>query len=311
MNAPSNIERTCGTSIVAAGLLTGLLVAVGCEPSLTVFTPSDQYHYSLFGVLNVAADTQIIRVEPLADSMQFGAPRTLDATVNLENLDTDMRVTLEDSVARVGARETQVHNFWTTHPIQAGTSYQLSVQRDGETMTTATITTPPRPPELSHDSTFFLPCVFPPSESRERTGNSFVITVQDVEAIAGADVIYPILLETPQGMVEQRRTFSHYESVMEVEGAFEVPIFYQQELVNLNPDPPSGLELECAGRDDFAHPYALVAVSAGGPNWPEWDGLPIDRIARPDSFSNVQGGHGFVGGIYSDTIRVPIVDRPS
>lgn len=288
-----------------------LSLTTGCDPSAEILSPSDRYRFSLFGVLNVSADTQIVRVEPLGDTTQIGTPPTLPATVLLENLDTGTQVTLNDSFVAVGNSDIRVHNFWTTHSIHPSTSYRVSVQKEGETVTTASTRTPANAPDLSYTPEFYLPCIFPPPTSSDdyRDENTFTVTVRHVESVAAAQVIYPITIASPgQSPSKTLYRFDHYDALEEKDTHFEVPIFYRPDLAGLHPT--SGMEPACIGPERFTHPYAMVAVAAGGPDWPEWQGASLDEIARPDTFSNVQGGHGFVGGVYSDTIRVPLQERP-
>jgi len=313
MARSSTHHQPFARSIVASLLAAALLLVPGCQdPTVDVLRPSDQFQFSLFGALDVAADTQVIRVEPLGDSTQIGAPETLGATVVLENLDSGEQIPLNDSLTNLGV---PVHNLWTTRPIQPSTSYRVVVQSEGEPVTTATTTTPSQAPTLSRtvrpDTALRLPCVFPvnPNNSR-RAANTFTVTATNIEEVAAVRVRYPI----PSAPRRARRFFNHSDGIENDDGEFIVSVFYRRDLVISNPDLPSPgnpmLQEECAGMDDFARPYAFVVVSAGGPDWPEWRGLPLDQIARPDSFSNVQGGHGFVGGIYSDTITVPVAERP-
>ncbi|MFB6097830.1 MAG: hypothetical protein ABEK84_01690 [Salinibacter sp.] len=294
----------------AAVLVATLLLTPGCDPTVKVLRPSAQYQYSLFGVLNVAADTQVIRVEPLGDTTQIGAPPSIDATVLLKDLSTGEEVVLHDSIGRVGTQNVRVHNFWTTHPIRPSTTYRISVRENGRTVTTATPTTPSNAPDLSHSNTLLLPCIYPTPANSKRGLNTFVVTARNVNRIAVADVIYPVTYQSERGPVATFNDFSHYGSIEEEGERFRIYYFYRRELTNLNPDPPPGPRKECAGFEEFTHPYALAAVAAGGPDWPdEWRGLPLDQIVSPDTFSNVRGGHGYVGGIYSDTIRVPLRRR--
>lgn len=294
-------------SVPVALVVAALLLAPGCDPTVEVLRPSDQYRYSLFGVLNVAADTQVVRVEPLGDRTQIGAPPNLDATVLLKNLDTGEQVSLNDATTTVGPDDALVHNFWTTHPINSSTSYRVAVQEEGDTVTEVTTTTPARAPTLSHNNDFLLPCIFPDTPANQKKPqNTFVVTAQDVDRIAVADVIYPITY----GSVQTLNDYSHYGNIEREGEFFRIPVFYRPDLADLNPDPPPGPRKECAGFEEFTHPYAFVAVASGGPNWPEeWRGLPFSQIASPDTFSNVQGGHGYVGGIHSDTIKVPLRAR--
>lgn len=290
-----------------------LLTVPGCDPEVDVLRPSDQYRYSLFGALDVAADTQVIRVDPIDDTTQIGSSSELSVDVFLENLDTGERVPLHDSLTTLirGQRTIQVHNFWTTYQIQAATSYRVTVRKDGETVTSATTTTPAGPPVLDHDDGFRFPCLFPDQcegDGERVEDNTFNVIVRDVQHVAEATVIYPITRVYQRDTLRRRHEFSHYKDVTDEGSFFEIPVFYRPELVDI--DPSTAPEQTCASRHDFTHPYALVAVAAGGPTWPaSWQGEPSDLIAQPDTFSNVQGGHGFVGAVYSDTIRVPIEDR--
>lgn len=302
-------------AVVAAAVSTlALLSLPGCDPEVDVLRPSEQHRYSLFGALDVAADTQVIRVDPIYDTTQVGAPSELPVNVVLENLDTGEQVLLHDSLTTLpqGDRTIQVHNFWTSHPIQTSTSYRVAVREDGATITSATTTTPSGKPALDHDNAFLLPCIFPDQcgdNSENIEENTFRITVQNVQHVAGVNVIYPITRALPGDTLRLRHEFSYYAAVEDKGSFFEVPIFYRPELVDI--DPGTAPVQTCASRTDFTHPYALVAIAAGGPTWPEhWRGEPLDLVAQPDTFSNVRGGHGFVGGVYSDTIKVPIADRP-
>lgn len=309
----SLLHRQFALPLLASLLAAALLLVPGCkDPTVDVLRPSDQFRFSLFGVLDVAADTQVVRIEPLGDSTQIGAPRDLGATAFLENLESGEQIPLQDSLTDLGV---SVHNLWTTHPIQPSTSYRIVVQSESETVTTATTTTPPRPPNLSHtarpDTALRLPCVFPVNPNNERkAANTFTVTAKDVETIAAVRVRYPI----PSAPTTAPRFFNHSGSVERQEnGDLTVSVFYRRNLVTSNPDLPSPgdpmLQPTCVELSDFSRPYARVVVSTGGPDWPAWRGLPLDQIARPDSFSNVQGGHGFVGGIYTDTIEVPVTER--
>ena len=287
----------------AATVLAAMLILGGCDPSATVLNPSDQYRFSVFGTLNVAADTQVLRVEPLGDAVQLGGREDLDATVLLENLETGTQVALADSFETIGQGEARFHNFRTTHPIRPDTEYRVSVRVDETPVTTATTTTPARPPALRHDpgstddKPFLLPCRTGSIGELIESENTFTLRADSAESIAAVRVRYPI---------DPSRRVSHYEDVehFEREDLYRISIYYGRDLSR------STLQgAVCPARSQFAPPHAVVDVTAGGPDWPDWRGVSLNEIARPDTFTNVQGGHGFVGGIYSDTIQVPIRQR--
>lgn len=297
------------TPVLAIAVAAVLLLVPGCkDPTVDVFRPTDQFQFSLFGTLDVAADTQVVRVESLDDSIQVGAPPTLDATLLLENLDSGEQIRLQDSLATFGPEPVVVHNFWTTHSIEPSTSYRVAVRREGEPVATVTTTTPARPPDLAVSGTALeLPCTFPEDPNDQlKPQNSFTVAARNVDRIASVVVTYPI----PDAAPYVPRSVPHLKGVKKFEDLFRITVFYRPDLVALNPDQATpSREPSCASQSDFARPFVKVAVAAGGPDWPKWRGAPLNEIARPDSFSNVQGGHGFVGATYSDTIEVPVLGR--
>jgi len=298
------------STTLIAGLVLCLVCATGCETGVEVLRPSDEFRFSLFGILDVAKDTQFVRVEPLADTIQVGAPEDIEAQVFLENLDTGTRVALRDSFATVAGGIAQVHNFWTTHPIQPSTSYRILVEKEGTAVTTATTTTPEQPPELVHgpdstrDKAFRLPCVLDNRGRPVESQNTFSFRVFGVPSIAAVQILYTIDRPTRDRPVTRRFDWLEDARPRSNDPGFRVSVFYGKDLNNLNQQGRG-----CIPRTRFARPFAAAAVTAGGPEWPDWQEASIDDIARPDTFSNVSGGHGFVGGVYTDTVRIPIQVR--
>ena len=310
MQLSASFGRQYGRPALAAVLGTLLLLTGACDPSVTVLQPSDQYRFSLFGTLDVAADTQVVRVEPLGDTTRIGAPPDLGASVVLQNLDAGTQVTLDESFEVVSGGIARVHNVRTTDSILPGTTYRLSVQVDGEPVTTATTTTPAQAPTLKHepdstdDKPFLLPCALNLQGEPVPPENTFSLRALGLENLAAVKVRYPVKLDGER--VASFTQFNHYDdAAYNAKSEFyRVSVFYGRDLLTLNER-----DRGCPSRSGFAKPYAIVTVVAGGPDWPDWRGVSLDDLARPDTFSNVEGGHGFVGGIYSDTIRVSIRPR--
>lgn len=295
-----------------AALLLSVWVLVGCDPSVDVLQPSNAYRYSVFGVLDVAADTQAFRVEALDDSVQVGAPADFEGAVVLKNLDTGSSTALRDSFMVVGTSNDRFHNFWTAHSVTADTRYRLSVREEGRIVASATTKTPPRPPELMRDTTFYLPCLPPASDGGLRPGNTFTLTARGVNRVAAVQVTYPVAVLVPEEEDPRVRsaTFNYTSMLRKVQGStFEVPVAYRPALTSLNPDPPPSGPA-CISQSEFTKQKATARVSTAGPRWPDWRSVPLNQIARPDSFTNVKNGVGFVGSIYSDTIQIPLQARP-
>ena len=295
---------------VIAGLVLGLACATGCDTRVDVLQPSDEFQFSLFGTLDVARDTQIVRVEPLGDTTRIGAPAEIDARVVLENVDTGTRVAMQDSFATVGGGIGRVHNFWTTHPIRPGTSYRILVEQEGTAVATATTTTPEQPPELIHepnstrDRAFKLPCRLN-NQGRPLEGpNTFSFRIFETSSVAAVKILYTVERSPRTPPETSRINWLDGARRREEAPGFRVSVFYGKDLANLNRE-----GVGCISRSQLAHPFASAAVTAGGPDWPDWQEASLDEIARPDTFSNVSGGHGFVGGVYTDTVRIPVEVR--
>lgn len=290
-------------AVPSAALVSLLVLFVGCDPSVDVLEPSEEYQYSLFGTLDVAADTQKIRVESFEDPISVGATPSFPGRVQLKNMETGAQVTLHDSLVTVGA-DIRAHNFWTTHPIQPSTEYRVVVQVDGETVTSATTTTPDSSMSVRFGTGVRLPCV--------GQRNEFELSFEGAERVAAVQVTYPITLTQGSGADAHvyDSTRVRYDHLHETRDPFTIPVDYGSDLVNLNDeDPTTSRGTGCIPRDRFFHDYVWVTVADGGADWPDWLGVPLNELARPDSFSNVEGGHGYVGGIYSDTVKVPVRQR--
>lgn len=266
----SPFSRVVDASLRARSLI-GLvclfvLVAVGCDT--TVPTPSNKYAYSLYGVLDPARDTQWVRVEPLNTPTSEGAPKSLDATVTLENLDTGQAWRLRDSLMVVQTEPH--HNFWTTAPIRPGTSYRLTARRPDGATTQAETATPSQPPNITYPN--------PDTEG-------FSVFVEESGELAGLLVRYFAF--------GRARDVSYYDRLTRTDRGYSVGI---------NP----AWDLEKLGLPSVDS--AKVIAGTGGPDWPEWGryyDATVGEIAQPDTFSNVEGGFGMVAGVYTETKSFP------
>lgn len=138
----SAFSRSLLCSCVAFSLL---LFASACDQTFEPLIEHDRY-FSIFGVLNPAADTQWIRVTPIRDLLTTSTlPGPIEAVVTLEDLSTGQIVTLSDSLFAYGvtnldhSQHRYAYNFWTTHPIRPGATYRLTVTRSDGTKSSATV----------------------------------------------------------------------------------------------------------------------------------------------------------------------------
>lgn len=278
--------------LLGGAVLGVVLLLGGCDTSVQAVVPSDRYHYSVFGVLNPVEDTQWVRVEPLAASTSAGAPSTLDVTVTLEKLSNGRTWTLRDSLMEVFEGEPQ-HNFWTTATIEPGTSYRLTVANsDGDT-TQAQTTTPSAPPEVTPLGPIRLPCL-------DTDGaNTFDVRVDGSKELAGLKVRY---FQNFRGVPLTFLFDSYADAERRDDTVYTATVNYLEDLRTTN----QTRSRQCIA--DSAH----VIAAAGGPDWPEWaryNDASISEVARPDSFSNVKGGHGMFSGVYTSRATVSVEER--
>jgi len=270
--------------------LSGL--AGGCDATVEPVTESDRT-YSVYALLDPAADTQFVRVEALRDDTPIGAPDTIDAAVTLRNRDSGRVISLRDSLTTVGLG-IPTHVFWTDASLAPGATYDLVVERSDGAASSATITLPSSPPDLSFDEPPLLPCVDAQNEGRAE----FLAYATGADRLAGAYALYPVL-----GELARR---ANYRDIVLQRDTFRIPVDHVQDLQAIA-DGQGPEDLGCPPRSAFATDSVFVAVATAGPDWPPGiDSLSIDALARPDVAQNVENGAGLVGGIYTDTLGVPI-----
>lgn len=124
------------------------LLAAACD---NAFEPiaEGEVHFSVFGYLDAAADTQWVRVMPIRP-LSVTTPGAYGVDVTLQDVATGRRVALRDSLFRfsdythdqLGSEGLWVHDFWTTEPIEPGATYRFAALRPGQDPAEATVAVP-------------------------------------------------------------------------------------------------------------------------------------------------------------------------
>jgi hypothetical protein len=248
-------------------MLATALVA-GCDYPFQPFRENTETFFSIFGQLDLNADTQWIRVMPVRQDL-FLEPRPIDAVVTLEHLVSGRMVTLGDSLftfrdealGGVG----YAYNFWTTERLEPGAGYRLKAVRSDGATTTALVTMP-RPMELS----FRVGAV------------PFGSLLVHADHVAFVDVIHHFV-GGGDWAVAQRK------------GAFVDPTTYgigtDLFITNIEGTPPAFT----AAKE--------IRVTTAPSDWPYRSSTKELAAALLDTIpSNVTGGFGFVGGVETRTI---------
>jgi len=286
--------------IVELALL--LLLASGCSDTFEPFKVGSDLHFSVFGYLNAAADTQWVRVTPIRQSV-FTKPGKLDATVTLEDMATGATTELNDSVFGFapsadaeGAAESWVHNFWTNVPIEYGATYQLSVVGADGSTTTATVPMPDELREVDIEGRLI------------RTGGGrFSSTTQQyivrvpAKHVALVEVIHYVANDGPGG---QAGTFTPCTLAPEVPRVYSIrqPVSGTTTVgdtteIGISANLQSGLPGSgCViGRRE-------VLVASSGSQWPSGSHFSASALTGGGVSLVLDGGVGFVGGVATRTV---------
>jgi hypothetical protein len=239
-----------------AALLAALALAA-CETALDPIEASGRF-YSLSGTLDASADTQWVRVEPVAGAVGSSA-EPLDVRVTLAG--SGGTVVLSQRV--VAFESGPAHLFWTTADVEPGTTYDLAAERpDGATTRTAVRVPEAFPAPTLIDGEFQCP------------------TQVYVQAERVVDVV---AIYEPQGGGPSR--FSKRMSLTTVDGGRQrAQIYYGDDARRMDRDPLPDASVQ-----------AEVLVAVGTDDWPAE--ATLETASIPGRPGLVENGVGFVGGV--------------
>ncbi len=273
------------TQTVAAPWLPALLVAVlllaRCDTAFNPIQESD-FHFSVFGFLDAAADSQFIRISPVRDSIAL-APGPIDAVVTLEHLASGRTIPFRDSLFtfQTSLDERLAYNFWSSEPIAHEATYRLTVTRSDGAASTATVTLPPPYP----DPELLLP------DQRDTPVPSFTAAIRATGVERLADLRIVISFHQQGESLENTGTvtISYLDRVAVVGGNLGVQFRPYNDFFSRVPG--------CPIVDDVQ-----VFIAAAGPEWPDFMTIDDETLALADVVTNVENGIGFLGGVSRKTL---------
>lgn len=127
------------SSVNRAGVFIFLLMVLGCDNSIQP-TEEESAGYSIYGKLDLLADSNFIRVNDLNTALLASQTEQFEGKVFLENRNTGSTEKLP--FRRVLFNDVYVYNFYTTQTIEDGTDYRVYVNRNGITESEASVSTP-------------------------------------------------------------------------------------------------------------------------------------------------------------------------
>lgn len=249
------------------------LALAACEVTFDPIDESDLV-YSMSGYLDASADTQWVRIEDVAPTVEAD-PGLLDAEVTLTDLASGAETLFVQEVRTFATGP--AHLFRTTTPIELGATYRLDARRGDGATTSTTV-------EIPADGSFTVEV-----ESGRFTCPT-VVTIQGAGRVADVQARYQV---ARNGRAIDYR-FAHIDRLDEVGNGFDIGrIYFGEDARRMNLDPLSFPELI---RSDV-----VVAVSTEA--WPAPAGLTLEGALLATVGAGVENGLGFVGGVV--TKRIP------
>ena len=252
-----------------------------CDESFTPLAENDKYFFTIYGYLDVMADTQWVRVGRVRDKI-YQTDKDINATVTLINLDTGQEFSLNDSLFVIENPNTPddyiYRNFWTLEPILPTSNYKIQVTgNDGKT-SSATIQTP----EIFPEPEFERPYVV----VRELDHPAEVVLEWEVRNDRNGDIKrfrFPYTERAFTNPGENGKLF------IRIDPAEHIPYLFR-----VIPD-----EDNLTGYGEITILSLQLKVVSAGPEWINFSELDSEVIALPDYTSNIQNGVGYFVGTVS------------
>ncbi len=271
-------------------LLLSYLFIMGCDDTFEPLQENDQYHFSIYGYLDVSADTQWVRVMPVREDIYI-EPKPIDAVVTLEHMESGESVVMNDSL--FSFPQGYAWNFWTTTALKSSQTYRLTAVSSSGSTSYAMISLP---------DDFETPLVHIRFVGQERTPTLTSIYIQGVERLADIRTVFygPMSESGETNMTD----ISHLkDSTRSGSGRWQVyvnPLEDFQYLTTFLPFKPPVLLTEYLTP---VSPYKpKIYFASAGPGYHFFPSIDEKIIALPDGVSNVINGVGYVAGIISKTV---------
>lgn len=255
--------------------LCAFILTVGCDQTFEPLQENDKYHFSIYGTLDAAADTQWVRIGIPRGNINE-KPDPAGITVILEHVETGQSAVMQDSLVASG----NVLNYWTTMPLENEHTYRIKAERDDGKSSWVTVTMPEELPTplVTHNNV---------------SPFGFNIYIDDSVELADLQSKWYVLLYPQTERFKKIYTFTYRNSIIHVPtygGAWYAFANTTEERQHITKNT----------NENFTVLHRQFFVAAGGPEW-------IDDISSIDDLeyfldgtaSNVENGLGYVVGIDS------------
>ncbi len=277
------------SALIPAALVLSAVFLFGCESAVDPYVGTTE-PYTLWGVMNSDADTQLVRVFSIEREPGIDRPGDIDAAVSSTDLTTGEHVEWRHREVTFEEGETG-HVFWAPFRPQHGHDYRLEVVRSDGSRSTADVTVPP-PVEIELNTAV------------ERSTLPVRI-IGDAPHIIGVEVRYEANNLPPETAwpldrkahppVTHPVDVSYQDEVQRVEDgwAFDIKMQRDYEIVQSEYE---GACLVTAGAPGIVLRRVELRLVAADSAWYPPDGIfDPEVLIQPNALSNVENGFGFFG----------------
>lgn len=269
-----------------------VLIMSGCETTFEPMQQNDEYSFTMYGYLDVNADTQWVRTMPIGETL-IPTNATHDGTeVTITREKTNELIPLNDSLF-IFSDNARVWNYWASQKIYPDEEYTITaVDVDGNQSTSRITTT----------SAFDYPEV----EYTEKAEEG-IVTGSSIDPIVTAEMIYTLQMITPMGCTpEFELTLSSMDEILRFpNGNYQfgidndIRIARELKILEFAYVPPT-FNLS----DHVRVNKRVLFIATGNEDWLDIFDLSPQERRIPDVMTNVEEGTGLIVGIASRTVEI-------
>lgn len=271
-----NQERRSPFKFTLLFAISCILTFSSCEDSFDPLEENNKYHFSIYGTLDAAVDTQWVRIGVPRGNMNE-TPDPDGVTVTLKDVETGQSMVMQDSLFT----SRDLLNYWTTMPLENEHTYQIQAERTDGKSSQVSVTIPAK---LS------TPLV----TWQDGYPTGYNIYIDDSVHLADIQTKWYVLLHPQTERLKQTYTFTYRNTV------YHTATYGGAHVAFANTTEERRHITQSNSNADFVVLHRQFFVAAGGPEWDE----NISSIDDLEYFldgtaSNVENGLGYVVGIDS------------
>ncbi|MEX0607891.1 MAG: hypothetical protein WD016_07210 [Balneolaceae bacterium] len=254
-----------------------MFIISSCDSHFDPLKENERYAFSMYGTLDLHADTQWVRVMPIGEKLIPDDPEPTDVQVTLTRVSNGESIVMNDSLFRFGG-DGYVWNYWVSSSLHPNEQYTVTAEE---------------PERGQSGSVVTMPSVLPVPEveySIDTEGGT----------VSGSFTDSLIVLETrywvqfgPSCAQQKQIIVSHLEQINDRSGG-DFHFSFDNRI-------PLRTGAGVAGYMVKERMFFMITASK---DWPYLANLNDEEVTLPDAVSNVENGTGLITGIAQRIIEI-------